>query len=107
MIRVCPIHGEFRIQCPVCYATTRPPSVPSKTLLSAPLTVADTITGLEYIADPEQPDHEWGGFHPNARLTAESALHHLRRLLKADNVTDEGRGLPRPSPSDCSMGGPQ
>ena len=26
MTRVCSIHGEFRIQCPVCYATTRPPS---------------------------------------------------------------------------------
>jgi len=25
----------------------------------------------------------------------------------SQNVTDEGRGLPRPSPSDCSMGGPQ
>ena len=23
----------------------------------------------------------------------------------AQNVTDEGRGIPRPSPSDCSMGG--
>lgn len=30
---------------------------------------------------------------------------HVCMSLVPSNVTDEGRGIPRPSPSDCSQGG--
>jgi hypothetical protein len=41
---------------------------------------------------------------PPALLPEERSTGKLRYPL-ASNVKDEGRGIPRPPPSDCSMGG--
>ncbi len=44
------------------------------------LDLAETTVLLRFIADPQQPEHEHGGFHDNTILAARSALHHLRHI---------------------------
>ena len=68
---------------------TRPSEVRSDVLLDVPHSIGETIAGLEYIADANQPSPENGGFHANARATAQSALHHLRRFMDTSNASRE------------------
>lgn len=51
-------------------------------------TLADTADLLTYIATPDQPEQEYGGFHDTTIHAARSALHHLDKMQTAlDRLT--------------------
>lgn len=66
----------------------------------------ETREMLAYIA--ASPDREHGGFHPNAVLTAKSALQHLDDMdARLNRVRDMGEVYIYPSDWRCAkMGGP-
>ena len=61
-------------------AIERRSSVRKARLSKSPLNLRETLVGLNYIGDVDQPEHKHGGFHDYAILTARSALRHIARL---------------------------
>ena len=69
-------------------------------------TLADTTDLLTYIATPDQPEQEYGGFHDTTICAARSALHHLARLQAAlDRLTTKAAadGCPREMIEGCAV----
>ena len=69
-------------------------------------TLADTTDLLTYIATPDQPEQEYGGFHDTTICVARSALHHLARLQAAlDRLTAKAAadGCPREMIEGCAV----
>jgi hypothetical protein len=61
-------------------AIERRARVRSARLLERPLSMRATLATLNYIGDVDQPEEEYGGFHPHTIRTARSAAHHIKRL---------------------------
>ena len=69
-------------------------------------TLADTADLLTYIATPDQPEQEYGGFHDTTIHAARSALHHLVKLQTAlDRLTTKAAaaGCPREMIEGCAV----
>ena len=69
-------------------------------------TLADTADLLTYIATPDQPEQEYGGFHDTTIHVARSALHHLAKLQTAlDRLTTKAAadGCPREMIDGCAV----
>ena len=69
-------------------------------------TLADTTNLLTYIATPDQPEQEYGGFHDTTIHAARSALHHLVKLHTAlHRLTTKAAadGCPREMIDGCAV----